>query len=106
MFIRLNKRGQSTLEYGVIIAVVVAALLAMQMYMKRGLQGRLGQAADDVGEQFSPLHTTKSSSISTNVQSTETVSGGANPITVTANTQQQSRSGSENVGALSTETWD
>ena len=48
----LNKRGQSTLEYGILIAIVVAALLAIQIYMKRGVQGRLGSAADDIGEQF------------------------------------------------------
>lgn len=54
MFIYLNKRGQSTLEYAVIIAVIVGALLAIQVYIKRGVQGRLKQASDDIGEQFSP----------------------------------------------------
>ena len=49
-----KKAGQSTLEYAVVIAVVVAALLAMQIYMKRGAQGKLRQATDDIGEQFSP----------------------------------------------------
>ncbi|MFA6349799.1 MAG: hypothetical protein WCY12_02580 [Candidatus Omnitrophota bacterium] len=54
MFIHLNKkRGQSTLEYAIIIAVVVGALLAIQVYVKRGVQGRFKQAADDIGEQFS-----------------------------------------------------
>jgi hypothetical protein len=47
-------QGQSTLEYAVVIAVVVSALLAMQIYMKRGAQGKLRQATDDIGEQFSP----------------------------------------------------
>ena len=50
----MNTRGQSTVEYAVCIAVVVAALLAMQIYMKRGVQGKLRSATDDVGEQFSP----------------------------------------------------
>jgi len=47
-----RRKGQSTLEYAVIIAVVVGALLAMQIYMKRGVQGRLRGAADDIGKQF------------------------------------------------------
>ena len=45
-------RGQSTLEYALIIAVVVGALLAMQIYMKRGMEGRMRKAADDIGKQF------------------------------------------------------
>lgn len=48
----LNKRGQATLEYGILIAIVVAALLSIQIYMKRGVQGRLRSASDDIGEQF------------------------------------------------------
>lgn len=47
-----NRTAQSTLEYAVIIAVVVAALLAIQIYMKRGVQGKLRESTDQVGEQF------------------------------------------------------
>jgi hypothetical protein len=50
----LRRRGQSTLEYAIIIAVVVGALLAMQHYVKRGVQGRYKSASDDMGEQFDP----------------------------------------------------
>lgn len=50
MFKRI--KGQSTLEYALIIAVVVGALLAMQIYMKRGMEGRMRKAADDIGQQF------------------------------------------------------
>lgn len=106
MFKRLKKKGQSTLEYGVIIAVVVAVLLGMQMYLKQRMQGGLRKAADDIGESFSPEHTTLSSSVSTTVTSTETVSGGPESITTRTSNQQQSSSSSETVGALNTETWD
>jgi hypothetical protein len=34
-------KGQATLEYAVIIGVIVAALAAMQIYIKRGFQSRL-----------------------------------------------------------------
>ena len=49
-----TRRGQGTLEYVVLIVVVVTALLAMQLYMKRGVQGKLRSSTDDIGEQFSP----------------------------------------------------
>lgn len=48
-----NKRGQSTLEYAVLIIIVVAALLSIQVYIKRGVQGRLKSSADDIGDQYS-----------------------------------------------------
>ncbi len=55
---RINKRmGQSMLEYAVLIVLVAAALLTIQIYLKRGIQGRLRSAADDIGEQFSPVGT-------------------------------------------------
>lgn len=58
MFKFLNKRkGQSTLEYAVLIVIIIAALLAMNQYIKRGLQGRLKSSADDIGDQFSPGNT-------------------------------------------------
>ncbi len=53
MFKRLRKRrAQSTLEYAVLIVIVIGALLTIQTYVKRGIQGRLRQATDDIGDQF------------------------------------------------------
>jgi Flp pilus assembly pilin Flp len=52
-----QKRGQSTLEYAVLVVVIIGALLAMQTYIKKGVQGRLKGAADDIGDQFSPGNT-------------------------------------------------
>jgi hypothetical protein len=49
-----NNRGQSTLEYALIIAVTVSALMAINVYMKKGLQGRLKESTDQVGKQFDP----------------------------------------------------
>jgi Flp pilus assembly pilin Flp len=48
-----QKRGQSTLEYAVLIVVIIGALLTIQVYIKRGVQGRLRSAADDIGDQYS-----------------------------------------------------
>jgi cytoskeletal protein RodZ len=56
MFKYLNKKrqkGQSTLEYAVLIIIIIGALLSIQVYIKRGLQGRFKSAADDIGDQFS-----------------------------------------------------
>jgi len=50
-------RGQSTLEYAVIIAVVAAALVAINIYMKRGIQGKLRESTDQIGEQFDAANT-------------------------------------------------
>ncbi|MBU4251669.1 MAG: hypothetical protein KKC39_01985 [Candidatus Omnitrophica bacterium] len=55
-----NKKGQSTLEYALITAVIIAGLLLMQHYMKHGYAGRLKSASDDIGEQYDPTkHTGK-----------------------------------------------
>lgn len=52
-----GRRGQSTVEYAVTIAAVIAALLGMQVYIKRGMSGRLRDAADSLGEQYAPKFT-------------------------------------------------
>lgn len=52
-----RKKGQSTLEYAILIIIIIGALLSIQVYIKRGVQGRLKQAADDIGDQFSPGNT-------------------------------------------------
>lgn len=58
MFKLLRKmKGQSTLEYAVLIIIVIGALLSIQVYIKRGVQGRLKSAADDIGDQYSPGNT-------------------------------------------------
>jgi Flp pilus assembly pilin Flp len=55
---KTSRRGQSTLEYAVIIAIVAAGLLAIKIYMGRGLQGKLREATDQIGEQYSARNTT------------------------------------------------
>ena len=49
-----ERKAQSTVEYAVLAAVVVGALLAMQIYVKRGVSGKLREATDRIGEQFTP----------------------------------------------------
>lgn len=47
-----NRRGQSTLEYALVIAAAVAALLALNIYLRRGISGRLKESSDQIGKQF------------------------------------------------------
>ncbi|MFA6217555.1 MAG: hypothetical protein WDL87_07925 [Candidatus Omnitrophota bacterium] len=110
MFIRLTKRAQSTLEYAVIIAVVVGALIAMQVYVKRGLQGRLRQATDDVGDQFSPGNTNYHYVTNSYVDSDERSAGGSYfsntiPTATTISNQSQNRTGNERVLNQTNEHW-
>ena len=45
----LNKKGQNTAEYAILIALIIAAAVGMQTYVKRGLQGRVQEATKHVG---------------------------------------------------------
>lgn len=47
-----KRKGQSVLEYIILVVIIIAALLTLQIYMKRGLQGRLASATDDIGDQY------------------------------------------------------
>lgn len=49
-------RGQSAVEYAVVIAVVAAALLGMSVYAKRALSGKWRQVGDafGYGRQYEP----------------------------------------------------
>ena len=54
------KQAQSILEYAILIAIVIAAVVVMQVYMKRGVSGRLKDSSDKIsgGESFSANATT------------------------------------------------
>ncbi len=52
-----GRRGQSVMEYVVVITILVGALLAMQLYFKRGVQGRMKTSVDSIGEQYDPMTT-------------------------------------------------
>lgn len=101
-----NTRAQTSLEYAVIIAVIVAALITMQAYIKRGIQGKLRAAADELGQQYDPGNTTGditielSSDVTTQVESEEEEGERKTTTTVTTNSQVERRYGDETVGPL------
>jgi hypothetical protein len=48
----LAKRGQGTLETAILFLVIVFAFVAMQVYIKRAVQGRLRGDADSIAGQY------------------------------------------------------
>jgi Flp pilus assembly pilin Flp len=59
-------KGQTTLEVVILIGFVTAALIAMGVYMKRGIQGRLRESTDQVGEQYSAKYVNSDYDVDTN----------------------------------------
>jgi uncharacterized protein (UPF0333 family) len=51
---RFRRRGQSMLEYSILIIIIIAAFITMQIYIKRGFQGRWKSAVDELGDQYDP----------------------------------------------------
>ena len=80
--LRLVKRGQTSLEYAVLLIIVIGAFIAIQNYMKRGVQGRWKSAVDDLGEQYDPrtavtdVRHTLSSTTNTTIITLEQAGGG------------------------------
>jgi uncharacterized protein (UPF0333 family) len=106
MFIRLNRKGQSTLEYTVIIAVIVAAVIMMQSYVKRSVQGRVKDSADSVGDQYS---TSATGNVITNrtANTSETITGASTGY-ITSDTdtyQTQIRNAMEYTPNMDVDAW-
>ena len=98
----LTQRGQSTLEYAVLIACIVAACVGMQLYVKRGAMGKIRESTDQIGEQFSPAqeaYTGLTRTVSGHRIETSTVTGGAGE-TMNALTQNRSATSWTTAGTL------
>lgn len=52
MMLRRTQRGQVTVEYAVVFGMVIAGLLAVALYLRRGVQGGLKGSSDSFGTQF------------------------------------------------------
>jgi len=108
------------MEYALLGAVLVAVLIGMQVYLKRGLSGRMRGAADSLGEQYAPKNTTYSytTTVSSNVTTTaellpnQDIGGGKTGSVMNTTTKIEgdgdttTRTGSETVGALGKSLWD
>ena len=96
-----NRNGQSTFEMTLTFVVVIAAVIAMAIFMKRSAMGKMRDTGDSVGGQFTPLSTVNNY--------TRTYVGARNETSTTAGetnaaiTQgEQNKTGSENVQATLT----
>lgn len=76
--LRKIKKGQTSVEYVVLLIVVIGSFVAIQNYMKRGLQGRWRDSVDSLGDQYDPRTT------NTNVR--HTLSSTTNTTIVALNT--------------------
>jgi hypothetical protein len=103
--LRKLSKGQSTAEYAIVIGLVIAAAVAMQIYVKRGLQGKIKDAVnyrdtdDDITGttgQYEPYYQT--SDMTSKRESSETSSteeGGS--VTRATDKDTSSRTGTSNI---------
>ncbi|MDD5654775.1 MAG: hypothetical protein WC486_04415 [Candidatus Omnitrophota bacterium] len=83
-----SNAAQSTLEYAIIVAVVVAALIAIQVYFKRGVQGHLRGQSVAIGEEYCPGQTVIYQQKDVTAATTENTSGGLTTTERDETTQQ------------------
>ena len=91
-----RRKGQSTLEYAVLISVIVGGLVAMQYYVKRGYEGKLKSSSDDMGEQYDPNAYHAGFTINQHSDVMQTVANGET-TTKHNNDQVNSKTGDEHV---------
>ncbi len=96
---RLNKKAQTTAEYAILIALVIAAAVAMQTYVKRGLSGGVKFAVDKMQKpgdayntgQYEPyyLRSGYTTTVGQYVDTEETLAGGEVERTFGAKTTER-----------------
>lgn len=108
--LRRLRKGQSTAEYAIVIGLVIAAAVAMQVYVKRSIQGKMQQATDYVdpdatailtnSNQFEPMYATTTDMVSTRdaKERSETFQGGGLTRTIDG-TDVSERKGTTNIAA-------
>ena len=99
--LRLMRKGQSTAEYAIVIGLVIAAAVAMQVYVKRGIQGKVRDAVDTTLQagQYEPYYlATTSDSTRSESNTAATTDGGG--VTRTIGTDSATRTGTQNIGGV------
>lgn len=92
---KFTRKGQSTLEYAILVLIVIVALLAMQTYLKRGVQGRMRESSDSIGEAYSPAYTTSAMTLTSKSTTQSTVLNGVTKTDIKSSTDD--RVGQENI---------
>ena len=92
-----DKKGQSLVEYAIVISLVVAAAIAMQTYVKRALQGKVQGATDLLSTtQYEPYYL--DSSFVSSIEDTKTKTGTAKAPTIGIISDME-RSGTQTLSA-------
>jgi len=68
-----KRKGQTILEYTVILIIILGVMIAMKDYIKRGIQGRWKSSADEMGDQYDPQSVNSDINYSIQSNSTSTV---------------------------------
>jgi len=99
-------KAQSSLEYVILLGFVVAALIAMGAYMKRGAQGRLRESTDQIGEQYDARNTESEYTTHTYLKQTENVKSTGESTIKIENPEDniQTKTGYEKVSAWESQT--
>ena len=113
MFLKKIRRGQTMAEYAIVLTVVITAIVAMQIYVKRGLQGKVAGVTDNLGvglaaqgiptpNQYEPYYAQANYNTSQNQKVQEQYQlGGA--VARNSISEQTNRSGDANVGVDQTQ---
>ena len=104
-----KKRGQSAVEYALVIIVAIAALLAINAYMKKGMQGRLKESTDQIGRQFNAAaayeYSWKTQSTGVTNTTENRIAGSGNIVQIVGGSENVARSEYEAFGTAPTQTY-
>jgi Flp pilus assembly pilin Flp len=104
MIFSRNKKGQSAVEYTVLLILLMGAFIGIQNYMKRGVQGRWKASVDELGDQYDPrtadtdIRETQSSLTNTSIIALNTL-GGYWTKRTDASISQEQKSGYTSTGS-------
>ena len=99
-----NRKAQSLIEYALILGAIIVAVLFMQLYVRRAVQGKLREASDDMAPQFSPA-AKYNFNVTTNSKITEKMDEATGKVTTKYDKDETSRSGNETLQADNQEWW-
>ena len=105
MFIRMRTKAQTTAEYAILFGLVVGALLAMQLYIRRGINSRIKDVVDHTGAtqnvagaplamsggQYEPYYSTSTASVKQGSTDSENVAAGGAATRTSVSTADTTR---------------
>ena len=103
----MNKRANSVVEYAIILGVVILALSTMNIYIKRGVQGKVKDLSDGFIGAGSPmqaetpnvmaLSTSSTNSVANSTVTTRDLLGGSREVNVSEHSSMNAISRTEDI---------